>query len=81
MPNNEIDEEEATAEAEALAEVEKIRCRSNRRPSVQFIDKNVIRRRSSGPDKQQPRLPSISSKFEDDSVDDQEKRYCEIDVT
>ncbi|CAF3409965.1 unnamed protein product [Rotaria socialis] len=59
--------------AEAAAELEKLDCRRNRRTSLQFIDKNVIRRRSSGNEKQgQPppqRLYSISSHPDRESSD------------
>ncbi|CAF4018250.1 unnamed protein product, partial [Rotaria magnacalcarata] len=52
--------------AEATAELEELECRRNRRTSLQFIDKNVIRRRSSGNEKQGQspiqRLYSISSR-------------------
>ncbi len=84
MSNDEIDY--AAAVAQAIAEVEKAPFRSNRRPSVQFIDKNVIRRRSSGNEKQQlqpPRLPSISSKPENNEPTyfEQQNRSCEIFIT
>lgn len=56
---------------EALSDREKARYRQNRRPSVQFIDKNLIRRRSMGQDKpfqqptfQQSQLPSITAEEE-----------------
>lgn len=66
MSNNEIDDEEAAADRE------KARCRRNRRPSVQFIDRNVIRRRSSENEKsaqvQAQRLLSINSTGETESV-------------
>jgi hypothetical protein len=76
MSNNEHDDEEAAADRE------KARCRRNRRPSVQFIDKNVIRRRSSGnekPSQSQPqRLLSINSNCETDSSDfDHLQQYSE----
>ena len=59
---------------EAIADLEKARCRRNRRPSVQFIDKNLIRRRSSGQEKPQAefqpsRLPSIHGNDEPESAD------------
>lgn len=77
MSNIEIDDEEAAADRE------KARCRRNRRPSVQFIDKNLIRRRSSGNEKspqvQSQRLLSINSTAEIDSVDlDHLQHYSEI---
>ncbi|CAF4648087.1 unnamed protein product [Rotaria sp. Silwood1] len=67
------------ADVEAISDLEKARCRRNRRPSVQFIDKNLIRRRSSGLEKQptltqqRTRLPSISStdEYESTYVDNQ----------
>ena len=66
---------------EAAADREKARCRRNRRPSVQFIDKNLIRRRSSGNDKPtqaQPRLLSITSHGGNESVDlDYLQQYSE----
>jgi hypothetical protein len=74
---------------DAISEREKARCRRHRRPSVQFIDKNLIRRRSSGLEKQAqynsqqpPRLPSINSNDEVESTDvDQQqplqKQDCE----
>jgi len=73
---------EYDADAEAVSDLEKARCRRNRRPSVQFIDKNLIRRRSSGPEKQRQyslqqasRLPSIHSNDELESADlDQEQQ-------
>ena len=79
---------EHIADEEAVSDREKARCRRNRRPSVQFIDKNLIRRRSSGLEKQQslgqqaPRLSSINSTEETESTDvDQQptlqKEYCE----
>ena len=59
---------------EAIADLEKARCRRNRRPSVQFIDKNLIRRRSSGQEKPQAefqpsRLPSIHGHDEPECAD------------
>lgn len=58
---------------EAAADRETARCRQNRRPSVQFIDKNLIRRRSSGNEKptsaQPQRLSSINSNYEVDPND------------
>ncbi len=67
---------EYDADEEAVSDREKARCRRNRRPSVQFIDKNLIRRRSSGLEKQQtynqqlpPRLPSINADDEFESTD------------
>jgi hypothetical protein len=75
MSNNENDDEEAAADRE------KARCRRNRRTSVQFIDKNVIRRRSSGNEKasqSQSRLLSINSNCETDSSDfDHLQQYSE----
>ncbi|CAF3019471.1 unnamed protein product [Rotaria sp. Silwood2] len=67
--------EKYDADVEAISDLEKARCRRNRRPSVQFIDKNLIRRRSSGLEKQsqvtqqRTRLPSISSNDEYESTD------------
>jgi hypothetical protein len=67
---------EYDADVEAVSDREKARCRRNRRPSVQFIDKNLIRRRSSGLDKtyqsslqQSSRLPSINANDEYESTD------------
>ena len=80
----------AAADEEAVADREKARCRRNRRPSVQFIDKNLIRRRSLGPDKlsqqpffQQSRLPSIHSndERETDVADPSQRRDCENDFS
>ncbi len=76
MSNNEHDDEEAAADRE------KARCRRNRRPSVQFIDNNLFRRRSSGNDKplqaQPQRLVSINSNYEAESVDlDYLQQYSE----
>jgi hypothetical protein len=85
---------EYDADEEAVSDREKARCRRNRRPSVQFIDKNLIRRRSSGLEKQyslgqqQPRLPSISANDESEPTDvDQykptlppQKEYCETSL-
>jgi hypothetical protein len=75
MSTNENDNEEAAADRE------KARCRRNRRPSVQFIDKNLNRRRSSGNEKQQQqqqRLSSINSNHETESVDlDRSQQYSE----
>ncbi|CAF0976953.1 unnamed protein product [Rotaria sordida] len=61
------------ADVEAASDHEKAQCRRSRRPSVQFIDKNLIRRRSSGLEKQlqtnqqRPRLPSITTASDSDS--------------
>jgi hypothetical protein len=76
---------EYDADVEAVSDLEKARCRRNRRPSVQFIDKNLIRRRSSGPEKQRQyslqqtsRLPSIHSNDELESADlDQQQQQQE----
>jgi len=82
---------EYDADVEAITDREKVHCRRNRRPSVQFIDKNLIRRRSSGLEKhsqynqvQVSRLPSINSNDETESTDtvDEQKpslpiQYCE----
>ncbi|CAF3698688.1 unnamed protein product [Rotaria sordida] len=77
MSNNKNDDDDD----EAAAEHEKVECRRNRRTSIQFIDKNLIRRRSSGNEKQgqpqqqqqqqqQPqRLLSINSSLDVESVD------------
>ena len=68
MSTNEHD-----VDGEAISDREKVHCRRSRRPSVQFIDKNLIRRRSSGLEKQStyiqqvPRLPSINSNDELDT--------------
>ena len=68
---------------EAISDLEKARCRRNRRPSVQFIDKNLIRRRSSGQEKPQAefqpsRLPSIHGNDEPECADaDAPPRDCE----
>lgn len=50
---------------------EKSDYRRGRRSSVQFIDKSLIRRRSSGNDKQpqQPSRPILGSTFESDARD------------
>jgi hypothetical protein len=78
MSNNEHNDDD---DHEAAADREKARCRRNRRPSVQFIDKNLIRRRSSGNDKPtqaQPRLSSINSNGGIESVDyDYLQQYSE----
>lgn len=75
MSNNEHDDQEAAADRE------KARCRRNRRPSVQFIDKNLIRRRSSGNDKPtqaQPRLSSINANGGTELIDlDYLQQYSE----
>jgi hypothetical protein len=72
MSNNEVDDEEAAADRE------KARCRRNRRPSVQFIDINLIRRRSSGNEKQSQRLSSINSNLESEPSDfDHLQQYSE----
>jgi hypothetical protein len=74
---------ENDADEEAVADREKARCRRNRRPSVQFIDRNLIRRRSTGQEKQQQilqqsRLPSIHSNEELEATEsEQPRRYCE----
>lgn len=72
------------ADQEAISDLEKARCRRNRRPSVQFIDKNLIRRRPSGLEKQQAasqpraRLASISSNDEYECPEaENQKQYCE----
>lgn len=68
---------ENDVDGEAVSDREKVQCRRNRRPSVQFIDKSLIRRRSSGLEKtpthiqQVPRLPSIHSHDELEDNDDQ----------
>ena len=46
---------------DATVDPDDTHCRHNRRPSVQFIAKDLIRRRSSGNDRQQQRLLSINS--------------------
>ncbi len=76
MSNIDNDDEEAAADRE------KPRYRSDRRTSVQFIDKNLIRRRSSGNDKpaqsQSQRLPSINTNYESQSFDfDRSQQYSE----
>jgi hypothetical protein len=76
MSNIENDDQEAAADRE------KPRYRSDRRTSVQFIDKNLIRRRSSGNDKpaqsQSQRLTSINSNYGSESVDlDRLRQYSE----
>lgn len=69
---------EHDVDGEAVSDREKVHCRRNRRPSVQFIDKSLIRRRSSGLEKQStysqqvPRLPSIHSNDEPEGNDDQQ---------
>jgi hypothetical protein len=80
MSTNECD----AAAPEAVTDHEKTEIRRNRRPSVQFFDKNLIRRRSSGQEKQQqlqqqlPRLPSIDSNDESEAPDvDRQKHDCE----
>jgi hypothetical protein len=62
MSNNETQDEEAVTDREKGY-------RRNRRPSVQFIDINIIRRRSSGNEKQPQRLTSINSNRENQSND------------
>jgi hypothetical protein len=76
---------ETDADEEAVSDREKARCRRNRRPSVQFIDKNLIRRRSLGQEKflqqqqQQSRLPSIHAIEESESaVLNSQRPDCEI---
>lgn len=70
---------EHDVDGEAISDREKAQCRRHRRPSVQFIDKSLIRRRSSGLDKsstyvqQVPRLPSINSNDELDANEQQTK--------
>ena len=63
---------------EAFADPEKGQCRRHRRSSVQFIDKSLIRRRSSGNDKQglQQRLLSFDTPYELDDLD-RLQHYCE----
>ncbi len=81
MSTNEND-----VDTEAVSDLEKARLRRNRRPSVQFIDKNLIKRRSSVPEKQnslkqqKPRLASIHANEEAEAAefDQQQQRYCEI---
>ncbi|CAF0836045.1 unnamed protein product [Adineta steineri] len=73
---------EHNADAEAVVDHVKAEVRRNRRPSVQFIDKSLIRRRSSGQEKQQQqqnqqitRLQSIDSHDENEAPDtDQQKQ-------
>jgi hypothetical protein len=67
---------------EAAADNEKAQCRRNRRPSVQFIDKSLIRRRSSENEKQSltqsKRLLPINSNCENISNDlDYLQQYSE----
>lgn len=70
---------------EALSELEKSRCRENRRQSVQFIDKNLIRRRSAGQEKytqhsilQQSQLPSITGEDETETNEiESQQPLCE----
>ena len=67
---------------EDTGEEGKARSRTDRRTSVQFIDINLIRRRSSGNDKpaqsQSQRLGSINSKCETDFDDlDHLQQYSE----
>jgi hypothetical protein len=75
MSNNAIVDEEAVADREDA------RRRNNRRTSIQFIDKDLIRRRSSGNEKTSPiqrRLSSINSTCESGSVDvDYLQQYSE----
>ena len=76
MSRNEIDEQESSIDHD------KAHSRRNRRSSVQFIDKNLIRRRSSGNDKpvstQPLRLLSINSNCETESSDlDYLQQYSE----
>lgn len=63
---------------EAFVDPDKGQCRRHRRSSVQFIDKNLIRRRSSGNDKSGPqqRLLSFDTPYELDDRDRLE-HYCE----
>ncbi|CAF1005467.1 unnamed protein product [Rotaria sp. Silwood1] len=69
MSNNENDGNDD----ELAVDPEKVQGRRNRRTSIQFIDKNLIRRRSSGNEKPQgqqtQRLSSINSTSDKDSVD------------
>jgi hypothetical protein len=78
MSNNGHDDDD---DQEAASDREKALCRRNRRTSVQFIDKNLIRRRSSGNDKPtqaQPRLLSINANGETEAVDlDYLQQYSE----
>ena len=82
MSNHERDEDD---DREAAADREKARCRRNRRPSVQFIDKNLIRRRSSGNDKPthaQLRLSSLNATGGTDPSDlDYLQQYSENDFS
>ncbi|UJR27567.1 hypothetical protein I4U23_008848 [Adineta vaga] len=77
MSTNEFD----VADAEIRSDHEKAEVRRNRRPSVQFIDKSLIRRRSSGQEKpqthiQQPsRLESIDSHDETEVVNIDEQKH------
>lgn len=75
---------EINTDAEIVLDLEKTRCHRERRPSVQFIDKNLIRRRSSCQDKsiqqhfQQSRLPSIIAHDELESTEvDSHQHDCE----
>ena len=87
MSANENNDAAVTAaDEEAVSDREKARCRRNRRPSVQFIDKNLIRRRSLGAEKstqqpffQQSRLPSIhgNDEVETNDADPSQQPDCE----
>lgn len=73
---------EHDTDVEAIADRAKTRYRGDRRPSVQFIDKNLIRRRSSGLEKtrqytslqQSPRLPSINVNEEAEEPNDEDQQ-------
>jgi hypothetical protein len=69
MSNNEHDDEEAAVDRE------KAQCRRNRRPSVQFIDKNLIRRRSSGNEKSAQRLATNNSTFDNELLNSERNEF------
>ena len=82
MSTSEFDNDDA----EIRSDHEKAEVRRNRRPSVQFIDKNLIRRRSGGLEKQQTitqpqqptRLASIDSHGEVEAAEVEEHKHdCE----
>lgn len=74
---------------DAVEDLEKARCRRNRRQSVQFIDKNLIRRRSVAQDKfppsqqqslfQQSKLPSISASEENELIENEVQQQAECE--
>ena len=63
--------EQNTNDDETFIDPDKGQCRRHRRSSVQFIDKSLIRRRSSGNDKQgqQQRLLSFDTTYESNDLE------------